>query len=323
MIAKMSVRNGRMMARSRRNAIFLKQLGRYKALYLLMLPGILYLIINNYLPMVGMTIAFKSVNFSKGFLGGNWIGLKNFEYLFHSSTALEITRNTLLYNVAFILINLVISVGLAILINEVRQRRLVKFYQSSVLLPYFISMVIVAYLTESLLNSDVGFINKSLLAPLGIKPVKWYMEQKYWPFILVIVNAWKNVGYLSIVYTSAILGIDSDIYEAATIDGATRFQKATKITIPLLVPIIVTMTFLAVGRIFYSDFGLFYQVPMNSGALLPVTNVIDTYVYRGLMQLGDLGMSSAAGVYQSFVGFVMILLANLLVRKISPENALF
>jgi putative aldouronate transport system permease protein len=191
------------------------------------------------------------------------------------------------------------------------------------LLPYFLSAIIVAYLLYSLLNPEYGLINKSILPLLKIDPISWYMEPKYWPYILIFVSTWKGVGFSSIVYIAAIVGIDHEYYEAATIDGATKWQQIKHITLPLLLPIITIMTLLAVGRIFYSDFGLFYQIPLNSGPLLPVTNTIDTYVYRGLMQLGDISMASAAGLYQSVVGFVLVLLSNFAVRKLNKENALF
>ena len=186
-----------------------------------------------------------------------------------------------------------------------------------------ISMVIVSYLVFGFLSTDNGFINNSILKPLGISPVSWYMEPKYWPFILVFVSAWKGVGYNCVIYLASILGIDRSIYESAAIDGASKWKQIFSITIPLLKPTIAMMTMLAIGRIFYSDFGLFYQVPQNSGALFTVTNTIDTYVYRGLIELGDMSMSSAAGLYQSLVGFVLVLGSNCIARKIDPEYALF
>ncbi len=301
----------------------LNEVKRHKALYLLMVPGILYLILNNYLPMFGVAIAFQSYNYTGGFFASKWIGFKNFEYLFATSDALLITRNTLLYNATFIIVNLILSVAMALLLNEVTQKGAKRFYQSAILLPYFLSAVIVAYLLYSFLNPASGFINKSILEPLGIEPVMWYLETKYWPFILIMVNAWKSAGYGSIIYISAMAGFDVEYYEAATIDGAKKLQQIRYITIPLLKPVMIVMTILAIGRIFYSDFGLFYQLPMQSGALLPVTNVIDTYVYRGLITLGDIGMSSAAGFYQSIVGFLLVLITNFVIRRISPDNALF
>jgi putative aldouronate transport system permease protein len=303
--------------------MFWKQMNRYKALWLMALPGIVYLIINNYLPMLGTVIAFKNINYAKGILGSDWAGFDNFAYLFGTRDAFVITRNTLLYNIVFIIINLVASVSLAIMLNEVRGRLKKKFYQSAMLLPYFLSAVIVAYLVYGMLSSEYGFINKIIFPLLHIEPISWYNEPKYWPYILSFVNTWKGVGYFSVVYIAAILGIDQEYYEAAVIDGASKWQQIRHITLPLLTPVITTLILLQVGRIFYADFGLFYQVPLDSGTLLPVTNVIDTYVYRGLLQLGDLGMSSAAGLYQSVVGFVIVMFSNLVVRKFNREQALF
>ena len=296
---------------------------RHKALYFLMLPGIIYLLLNNYIPMFGVIIAFKNYNTTKGIFGSDWYGIENFKYLFATPDALIATKNTLVYNAVFIVVNLVLAVTMALLINEVSSRNTKRMYQSAVLLPYFLSAVIVAYLVYSLFNPESGLVNRSILKAFGVEPVSWYLEPKYWPFILIITNAWKNVGYGSIIYISAMTGIDSQYYEAATIDGATKWQQVKYITIPLLVPVMVIMTVLSIGRIFYSDFGLFYQLPMGSGTLLPVTNVIDTFVYNSLVNMGDIGMSSAAGLYQSVVGFILVLCTNLIVRKISPENALF
>jgi putative aldouronate transport system permease protein len=300
-----------------------KKLKRYRALFLMLAPGLIYLLINNYLPMFGLVIAFKNIDYSKGILGSDWIGFKNFEYLFKTSDAFIITRNTLLYNGVFILINMTLAVGVAILLNEVRRRFLSRFYQSIMLLPYLISMVIVGYIAFSLLNIENGFVNRQVLPTLGLDPITWYFEPKYWPYILTIVNIWKNVGYLCIIYFAAIIGIDHELYEAATIDGATKWQQIRRVTVPLIAPTITIMTLLAIGRIFYSDFGLFYQVPMNSGALAPTTDVIDTYVYRGLMTLGDIGMASAAGLYQSLVGFILVMFSNYLVSRRNRDQALF
>ncbi len=300
-----------------------KQFKRYLPLFLMMLPGLAYLILNNYAPMFGLIIAFKNINFAQGILGSDWIGFKNFEYLFKTTDAYIITRNTLLYNGGFIILNLVLSVGIAILLNEIRSKLMARFYQSVVLLPYLISMVIVSYLVYAVLSIETGFMNNTVLPLLGLDEISWYSEAKYWPYILTIVNVWKSIGFLCVVYLAAIIGIDQEYYEAATLDGATKWQQIKAITLPLIAPVITMMTLLAIGRIFYSDFGLFYQVPMDAGALSDTTNVIDTYVYRGLMQLGDIGMSSAAGLYQSLVGFILVLLANFIVRKINRDNALF
>lgn len=196
-------------------------------------------------------------------------------------------------------------------------------YQSAVLLPFLMSYVIVSYIVYAFLSGDTGMVNNSILAALGIDPINWYAEPKYWPMIIVFVNFWKGVGYGVLIYIAGIAGIDSSFYEAAALDGATKWQQIKKITLPALVPSIITLTLLNIGRIFYSDFSLFYQVPMNTGMLYDVTQTIDTYVYRGLLTLGDVGMSSAAGFYQSCVGFILVMLSNLIVKKISPDNALF
>jgi putative aldouronate transport system permease protein len=295
---------------------------KYTPLYLMMIPGIAYLLINNYLPMFGLTIAFKDINYTKGIWGSDWVGFDNFKFLFQSSDAYIITRNTILYNVAFIIIGLIVGIGLAILLNEIKNKIAVKFYQSIVLLPYLISMVLVSYLVYSMLSVNSGFMNHTILPALGIDPISWYNEPKYWPYILIIVNVWKGAGYSCIIYLASIISIDPEYYEAAKLDGASKWQQIRTITIPLITPVVIMLTLLQIGRIFYSDFGLFYQVPMNSGALFDTTNVIDTYVFRGLMQLGDIGMSSAAGLYQSLVGFALVLLSNYIVRLINRENAL-
>ncbi|MDQ8734279.1 ABC transporter permease subunit [Paenibacillus sp. LHD-38] len=297
---------------------------KYSPLLIMMIPGLLYLLINNYLPMLGIVIAFKDVNFAKGILQSDWIGLANFEYLFKTSDAFIITRNTILYNVVFIALGTTLSLTCAILLNEIKNKVLLKTYQSLITLPHLISMVIVSYLVYALLSADTGFINKTVLPWFGIEDgILWYSEAKYWPIILSLVNFWKGVGYSSIVFFAALLGIDEEYYEAARLDGANRLQQILRITLPMLTPIIIMLTLLNVGRIFYSDFGLFYQVPMNSGALFDTTATIDTYVFRGLTGNGDIGMSTAAGVYQSIVGFVLVVLANYTVRLYNKENALF
>lgn len=296
---------------------------RLLPLYLMAVPGLLYLLINNYLPMAGLVIAFKDLDFSKGIFGSDWVGFDNFKYLFSTSDAFVITRNTLLYNLAFIVINTVVGIALAIILGEIKNKKALRVYQAVVLLPMLISMVIVSYLVLAVLNTDLGLLNKTILPALGIKPVGWYAEPKAWTIILPLVNLWKGVGFGVIIYLSTIVGIDRELYEAARIDGAGFLQQVRTITLPLLTPVIILTTILAIGRIFRSDFGLFYQVTLDSGALYDTTNVIDTYVYRGLMKLGDIAMSSAAGLYQSVVGLVLVLLSNWIVRKVSRENAIF
>ncbi len=289
---------------------------------LMILPGMAYLLINNYIPLFGIVIAFKKIDFSKGIFKSPWVGFQNFEFLFKTDDAFIMTRNTILYNLAFIVLGTVFSVAVAILLNELRSKMARKLYQTVILLPYLISIIIVSYITYALLNTETGLFN-GILTKIGKDAVYWYSEAKYWPVILIFISMWKSVGYSAIVYLATITGIDQSLYEAASVDGAGRLTKIFRITLPLLKPTIITLVLLSVGRIFYSDFGLFYQVPMNSGALYDVTQTIDTYVYRALLQMNNLSMSSAASVFQSLVGFVTIVIVNLLVRKADKDLALF
>ncbi len=298
-----------------------KRIVKFLPVYLMALPGLVYLFINNCMPLPGLVLAFKNYNARDGIWGSPWAGFSNFTYLFQNDAG-YITRNTILYNLAFIIINTVLSVAVAILLSEMTSKAK-KAYQSAILLPYLISSVIIAYLVFAFLGVDNGFFNKTILPLFGVKSVNWYTKTEYWPFILIFVSAWKTVGYQCIVYLATIMGFDRTYYEAAIIDGATKLQQIFHITIPLLKSTIILLILLAIGRIFYSDFGLFYQVPMNSGALYPVTQTIDTYVYRGLLEVGNITMSAAAGAYQSLVGFLLVLGANLVVRKLDRESALF
>ncbi len=300
-----------------------KQIKKYKVLIVMTIPGVLYFFINNYLPMFGVIIAFKDLDYTKGILGSEWIGFKNFEFLFRTEEAFVITRNTVLYNMVFIGLNLVLAVTAAILLNAIRRKLVSRFYQSIILLPYLLSAVIIGYLVFSFLSVEFGFVNKLILEPLGLDGIAWYSEPKYWPYILVIVNAWKSIGYFSIVYLAAIVGIDSEYYEAAVLDGANKWQQVRSITLPLIMPIIMVLVLLQIGKIFNADFGLFFQVPMNTGALMSTTDVIDTYVYRALLQMGDIGMASAAGLYQSVLGFLLVFGVNYIVKKVNSDHALF
>lgn len=293
---------------------------RFLPIYVLMLPGLLYLLINNLIPLPGIIVAFKNYNARLGIYGSPWAGLENFKYLFKND-AWYITRNTILYNVAFIIINTFLSVLVAIVLSELTGK-VKKLYQSAILLPYLLSMVILSYLVYAFLGTDQGLVNK-VLESIGEKGISWYSESKYWPAIIIFVNAWKGVGYSCIVYLATILGFDKAYYEAAQIDGASKWQEIRLLTIPMLKTTVILMTILSVGRILYSDFGLFYQVPRNSGALFSTTNTIDTYVYRGLLERGDINLSAAAGFYQSLVGFILVMVTNLIVRKKDPDSAIF
>lgn len=292
-------------------------------LYLMILPGALYFIINNYIPMTGIVVAFKKYNVKDGLYMSPWNGFENFRYLFGTQDALVIIRNTLLYNIAFIVINNIIGIALAIMISDVLSKKLRKLYQSSILLPFLISIVVVSYIVFALLSHENGMMNNAVLPFFGANPIQWYNDTTWWPLILIITNCWKGVGYGTLIYIAGIAGIDKSFYEAAELDGANKWQQICRITLPCLIPSIVTLLLMNIGRIFYSDFGLFYQVPQNSGSLLSVTNTIDTYVYRALMAAGGIGRASAAGVFQSIVGFTLVMASNLVVRHTSRENAIF
>lgn len=310
------------MGNSRKRAVKIKH---WLPVFLMMAPGLIYLFINNYIPMCGLISAFKQVNFVDGIYGSPWVDpwYKNFIYLFKSKDAWVITRNTIFYNLAFIVVNNALGILIAIFISDVQNKKAKKVYQSAILFPFLMSMVIVSYIVFALLSSENGMLNKSVLPLLGMEPVSWYAEAGAWPVILILVNFWKGVGYGCLIYIASIAGIDRQIYEAAQIDGATRLQLITKITLPGLVPSIITLVMLSISKIFFSDFGLFYQVPQNSGAIYSTTNTIDTYVYRALLQQNNPSMSAAAGFYQSIVGFILVVSVNALVRKFSKENALF
>lgn len=293
---------------------------RYLPLYVMLIPGTLYLIINNYIPMAGLVLAFKKFNYQLGMWKSPWNGLSNFKFLFMGSDAFTMIRNTIGYNVLFIVLGTLLAITVAILLNALPGARSKKTYQTIILIPYLISIVIVSYIGFAFMSQESGFINNTLLKD---NPVSWYTTPKYWPFIIVFIFLWKSFGYNSIIYYATIIGIDTSLFEAAEIDGASKWKQVLHITLPSLKTTIITLTLLSVGRIFYSDFGLFYQVPMNSGPLIDVTNTIDTYVYRALLTLNDVGRSSAAGFLQSILGFAIVWLTNFVVKKVDKENALF
>ncbi|MNH90082.1 putative multiple-sugar transport system permease YteP [compost metagenome] len=298
-----------------------KHFNKNRELFLLSLPAVLFKFIFNYLPLIGLVIAFKNFNYAKGLWGSDWVGLKNFKFFFTSDNAWRVTRNTILYNVSFIVLTTVIAVTFAIMMNEIN-RRWLKLHQTVIILPYFLSWVVISYVTLGFFDQTHGYLNH-LLEKFGSDPVKWYQEAKYWPFIIVLVHLWKAVGFSTLIYYAGILGIDSSYYEAAKIDGASKMQMVTKITIPLLTPLIIILFIVSVGSIFRADFGLFFFVPNDTSFLYPVTDVIDTYVYRSLRVVGDIGMSTAVGLYQSVVGFILVVFSNALVKKINSDNALW
>lgn len=301
----------------------LKKIRKYWPFYVMALPGIIYFAINNYIPMTGLILAFEKYTVKGGIWGSKKVGFDNFKFLFQSADAWIMTRNTIAYNLVFIILGTVLAILVAYMLHELRGQMNRKIYQTIILFPGLLSVIIVSYLYNSILAGDTGFINNYVLKPLGMEPVAFYSEKKYWPYILVFVHLWQQIGTSCILYLANMSGIDPGLYEAAALDGAGRWHCLTKITIPCLIPTIITLTILSVGKIFNSDFGLFYQVPMNSGALIDVTQTIDTYVYRGLMNTANMGMSAAACFYQSVVGFSLVMITNTLVRKVSSENAMF
>ncbi|OUS76199.1 sugar ABC transporter permease [Paenibacillus sp. MY03] len=301
---------------------FFKEIYRNRSLYTLALPGLLFLVIFAYIPMFGHLIAFKKFNATIGFWNSPWIGFKNFEFFFSSGQWLEVTWNTIFLNSLFIIFGLGLAVVMAILLNEIRLAIVKRFAQSIIFMPYFISWMVVSLMVYALLNTTDGMINQ-MLKSLGMDAVGWYNNANFWPSILTIVYVWKMAGYYSIIFLASITGISSDYYESARIDGATRFQQIRHITLPLIRPTIIVLALLAVGRIFYGDFAMIYGIIGDNAALFSTTDVIDTFSYRALRQLGDFGMSSSVALYQSIMGVVAIILFNWIIRKVDKDSALF
>ena len=296
-------------------------------LLLMAIPGAIWMIFFFYIPVAGNIVAFKDFRFHQdGFIASiinsEWVGLKNFEFLFKTNTAWVMTRNTVLYNLGFIIIGTLFAVIIAVIMSMLRSKRKIKIFQTTMLFPYFLSWIIISFFAYSFLSPDKGMIN-AILTIFGQETVNWYFEPKYWPFIILFVGIWKNVGYNSILYFASIMGIDPAYYEASMMDGASKWQQIRHVTLPQIVPLISIMSILAVGNIFRADFGLFYNVTRNSGVLAPVTQVIDTYVYKGIAASADLGMATAAGLYQSLVGCVLLLTANAIIRKFDQDSSLF
>lgn len=301
----------------------IKRLKRFFPLYLMMAPGLAYLVVNNYIPLAGLQLAFKKYQYAEGIWGSPWVGIKNFAFLFRTNDAWILFRNTIGYNLLFLLINTVFAVFVAVMLNEVKSGVMKKVTQTFILIPYLLSYVVISYIIYAILGQSSGMVNNSILKPMGMEAVSWYTRAEYWPVILTLVQAWKIFGYNSIVYFATIIGFDKSLYEAAAVDGAGVWKKIRCITLPLLKPTIIILTLMSIGRMFYSDFGLFYQVPMNSGMLQKATTTIDTYVYRGLMENQDIGRAAAAGFLQSILGFITVLTANTIVRHVESDHALF
>lgn len=299
-------------------------------LILLSLPTVIWYAVFSFLPMFGVIIAFKRYMYSqgKGFIGSllssEWVGLDNFKFLIATNDTWIMVRNTIGYNIIFIVLGAVIPVALAIMISNLYSQKLAKVCQTAMFLPHFMSWVVASYFLLAFLSADKGVVNQMIVS-FGGDAISWYGEDatNIWPFILVILNIWKTTGYGMVVYLASITGMDSTYYEAAVIDGATKWQQVTKITLPLLKPIIIIMFIMAVGRIFNSDFGLFYQATRNAGAIRNATLTIDVYVYNTLRVMNNIGMSSAAALVQSVLGFITIMIANGIVKKVDEESAFF
>lgn len=301
------------------------ELRKHKAYYLMILPLIIYFIVFSYLPMIGVYYAFIDYDFGAGIFGSRFVGFQNFEFLFNggaNSIIWKLTRNTVLYNLAFIFIGNFIQIVVAIMLKELPWKRFVKTSQTMMFMPYFVSMVIVGTIVYNLLSTDYGVIN-GLVTSLGFERIDFYRIPAAWPFIIVIVNVWKGLGYGVVVYMAAIIGIDESIYEAAYVDGASVMQRIIHITLPLLKPTVIILILLSIGGILRGQFDLFYQLVGQNGQLYDVTDIIDTYVYRTLTVSFDMGLGSAAGLYQSVFGMILIFTVNTIVRKLDPENSLF
>ena len=293
---------------------------RNMPLYFFMLPGLLYLIANNYIPMFGILIAFKKVNFATGIFQSPWCGFDNFEYLFVTKDAWVMIRNTLAYNACWIILDLALAVFIAVLMAEIASGQAAKVIQPIICFPSMVSAVLLSFIVYAFLSTSYGYLNTTLFKD---SPINWYASAQYWPVILTIVHFWQNAGQSSIIYMASIGGIDKSLYESARLDGASKWNQILHITLPMLRPMIILMLLMSIGRIFNSDFGLFYQVPLNSGLLTSTTQTIDTYVYRALLQLNNVSMSSAASVFQALIGFALVMASNMLVRVVEPDNALF
>lgn len=288
----------------------------------MILPVIIYIIIFNYAPMAGAVIAFKQYNFAQGIFGSPWCGFNNFRFFFMSGKAWQVTQNTVLYNAAFIVVQNTLEIAAAIFLSEISGKHFKKFTQGAMFLPNFISWVVVGAIAYNLLSYDFGFVN-SMLTSMGMEKWSVYTDASYWPGIFVFLSAWKHVGYGSIIYLAAIMGIGSDIYESAALDGANEWQKIRYITLPGLKSTFFVLLILAIGNIFRGNFDMFYQLVGNNGLLYNSTDVIDTYVFRSLLTSYEFGMSSAIGLYQSVLCCIVLIVTNLIIRRVSPENALY
>ncbi|MBP3627453.1 MAG: sugar ABC transporter permease [Clostridia bacterium] len=305
--------------RSKRKGQFVKDL----SYTLLALPAIIWLFFFHYMPVSGIVLAFKEYRFNEGIFGSQWIGFKNFEFFFKSTDALVVLRNTIGYHIIIMFVlNLIGGMIVALMLYEVRSKFANKLYQTSMIIPDFISWIIISYIAYLFLNpEDAGILNQ-IINFFGGESINWYNEPSYWPFIIIFFQCWRAVGMASLYYYAALLAIDPCLFEAASLDGAGKFRQIWHVSVPELMPMACIVLITQLGGILNSNFDMYYQLPMNSGALYPATDVISTYIYRGLVQ-GSIGPTAAVGLFQNFVGCILILLTNGLIKKISPENAMF
>lgn len=315
-----SVHPVKMRAGKRYGILF--ELKRNKILFIMLIPSAIYFVLNNYLPIFGMYLAFTRFNFADGIFGSPFIGFENFRFLWQSGKLMKLTLNTISYNVAFILIGNFMQIACAILLSRLGNRYFKKITQSVMFLPYFVSYVILNVIVYNMFNYDVGFVN-GVIRSMGGQAYDFYNTPDIWPFILVVLYIWKQIGYGTVIYLATITGISPELYEAADIDGANVFQQIRYITVPLLIPTFITLLLFSLGGIMKGQFDLFYQVIGTNGVLYDKTDILDTFVYRSLKQDFDVGMSTAAGVYQSLFGFVVIMVSNALIKRNHPDQALF
>lgn len=301
---------------------FLHKVYKYRTYLLLLLPATVYTLVFCYYPMTGVVLAFKNYNFRDGIWGSPWCGFSNFEFFFKSGQAVTVIRNTVLYNITFIVVGVFLQVMVAVFLTEIRNRRYRKVSQSLMFLPYFISWVVVGVIAFNIFSSDYGFLNTLIVAFGGTK-ISFYSTPEAWPFIIVFFEVWKGIGYGSVVYLAAIMGVDTEIYEAAELDGCNVFQRIFKVTIPSIRPTIMIMVLMALGRVFKGNFDMFYNLTGDNGLLYNYTDVIDTLTMRTLINNNNYGMSAAIGLMQSVLCLITIIIANKLVRRYDPDSALF
>lgn len=301
---------------------FFREIGRNRYLYLMALPGIIWLVLFAYIPMSGHIIAFVQFQAAKGIFASPWNDFKNFQFFFSSGDWLRVTGTTIGLNLLFLVAHLLMALIIAIFLNEIRNAVFKRIAQSLILLPYFISFVVVSMMFYTLFNATDGLINRTL-EQLGLQTVNWYSTPGVWPILLTIVDVWKGAGYTSIIYLAAITAINGELYECAMIDGANKWQQMRFITLPLLIPTSIILGLLALGRVFYGNFEMIYSLVGENGILFSTTNVIDTYTFRALRQLGNFGMTAAVGLYQAALGLVAVVFFNWLVKRIDQEAGLF